>query len=73
MPQYNPKAFVDTESGTQLVQRLNSVFGALGAGGGNGSPGDNGGGGSAGGAGKYLNGASHVIWINAGDVRGPSS
>ncbi len=29
MSQYNPKAFVDTESGTQLVQRLNSAFAAL--------------------------------------------
>jgi hypothetical protein len=47
--------------------------GALGLGGGNGSPGDNGGGGSAGAAGKYLAGASHVTWINVGDVRGPSS
>jgi hypothetical protein len=27
--QYNPKAFVDTESGTQLVQRLNAAFGAV--------------------------------------------
>ncbi|MCW5699785.1 MAG: hypothetical protein KIT00_08085, partial [Rhodospirillales bacterium] len=29
MSQYNPKAFVDTESGTQLVQRLNSAFAAV--------------------------------------------
>ncbi|MBK8909041.1 MAG: hypothetical protein IPM60_14440 [Rhodospirillales bacterium] len=29
MSQTNPKAFIDTESGTQLVQRLNSAFAAV--------------------------------------------
>lgn len=29
MSQVNPRAFVDTESGTQLVQRLNNSFGAV--------------------------------------------